>query len=75
MAEVKSKIKSLGRIQASVLSSLIEHKGWEEMCGWSYDTQTRTKKVLDSLVAHRFVCCENGHYTPVLDANGNVVKI
>jgi hypothetical protein len=73
MSEVKNKIKPLGKIQSNVLSSLIEYKGWQERCGWIYDTSSNTKKVLNTLVTRGFVRCEDGFYTPIQDEKGNKI--
>jgi hypothetical protein len=66
-------MKPLGKIQSKVLASLIRHKGWQERCGWIYNTPSGTKKQLDSLVKRGFVRCEDGFYTPIKDEKGNII--
>jgi hypothetical protein len=56
-----------------VLEALIEYKGWQERCGWVYDTMSGTKATLDSLVKRGFVRCEDGFYTPIKDEQGNKI--
>jgi hypothetical protein len=66
-------MKALGKLQSNVLSALIEHKGWQERCGWVYSSTSKTKSVLDSLVKRKFVRCEDGFYTPIQDEKGNKI--
>lgn len=67
------KMKKLGKLQSNILAALIEHKGWQERCGWVYTTTSQTKSVLDSLVKRGFVRCEDDFYTPIKDEEGNKV--
>jgi hypothetical protein len=69
----KNRTRGLGSLQRNVLSSLIEYKGWQVRCGWVWDTQSNTKKILDSLVTRGFVRCEDGFYTPIQDEKGNEI--
>lgn len=44
--------KGLGETQIQVLRALRDHGYWCEwpQCGWHWDTETNTKRILDSLV-------------------------
>lgn len=46
-------MRPLGETQRSILSSLVEHKGWHGWgwgCGWLWDTPSNTTRLLNSLV-------------------------
>ena len=55
--------RHLGRNQAGCLQSLLEHGGWQEGCGWIWDTTQGTKRILNTLVKAGRVECSKGFYT------------
>jgi DNA-binding MarR family transcriptional regulator len=61
-------MRPLGATQQSVLRALKEHGGWGPLCGWIWDTQGGTKRVLDSLVKRGLVV------TSINDAGHAVYK-
>ena len=61
-------MRKLGEIQVNVLNALSEHGDWHptKICGWTWDNDSHTKKVLDSLVNRELVeINEEGFYTLV----------
>lgn len=46
----KTKERPLGKTQESILHSLRTHKVWHEKCGWVWNNDSGTRKLLDSLV-------------------------
>lgn len=42
-------MKSLGKRQIMVLSSLVEYGYWHARCGWTWDTHSSTERILQSL--------------------------
>lgn len=53
--EITKAIGKLGRVQRSVLRGLAEHGGWERGCGWVWDSQRGTEKIIERLVARGLV--------------------
>jgi hypothetical protein len=45
----------LGRTQAVVLRCLRDHHYWHRWCGWDWNGQTGTRRILDSLVKRGLV--------------------
>jgi hypothetical protein len=60
-----SKRHKLGRVQEAVLVSLRRHKRWSRGCGWVWDNQRHTQKVLDSLVRTGHATVTDGVYRAV----------
>lgn len=50
-----TKTRPLGKTQISILSALHEHKGWSRGCGWIWDTEGNTERLLESLVKRGLV--------------------
>ena len=48
-------MRPLGEVQTHVLQCLKEHGSWSVMAGWVWNTQSNTKRILDSLVKRGLV--------------------
>jgi hypothetical protein len=44
-------MRPLGKKQQSVLEALKRHKGWSYGCGWVWDSQGGTLRIMERLVA------------------------
>lgn len=64
-------MRKLGSIQTSILSALIDYKGWQERCGWIHINKGEMIRVLDSLVKSGFVMNHEGFYYAVRGVDGN----
>ena len=60
-------MRPLGETQKAVLRALEEHGSWRPggRCGWLWDTDSGTRRLMDSLVKRGFVVVRNGTYWPV----------
>lgn len=47
--------RRLGSTQHALLQSLQQHRGWSRGCGWVWDTERGTERILGPLVARGFV--------------------
>lgn len=57
------KFRPLGRLQIEVLRCVEEHGGWEPGCGWQWDSQVHTARILGSLVGRGLVVFTKRAYT------------
>lgn len=48
-------MRALTPLQSDVLRALQQHGSWHESCGWTWDTTSGTKRVLESLLKHGLV--------------------
>jgi hypothetical protein len=60
-------VRELGSTQKQVLQSLRDHGSWSRGCGWIWDNNSVTERVLDSLMARGLV-----HRTASQDDDGYI---
>lgn len=58
--------RKLGDNQRAVLQSLVEFGRWHRGCGWLWDTNAGTERILDSLVRRGLARKDKDGYRPTL---------
>ena len=53
--KAKANSRPLGKTQAALMESLTHHGYWRRGCGWVWDTESGTLRILDSLVKRGLV--------------------